>query len=344
VKILCLLILFSRVTLAQTEQVFNTVIENNSNKIISGIKENKIDSNLMDLLLDTIELQNTLDEVVVSADNFCNGDEPKKNKNVKLKTKSVQSLGYELVFLAEANSFRLPKESDLVITTPTAEVKALFNQMHDATDESAMYQILETYIQENNIRDLSLSDQAKFAAMLGDQFLYSDERAAFLPSYNQGAVSTFTQFTADDSALAGICGDIHAAHNELMKKINPSLETYTMSYAVDGGGQHVISYIADPENPERMILTNYSRVESKSTDGVSSLAPTNTSMDDVGERVRFFQFKDGKQDHVATFRNDVGSFLYEMATDEFERSATPNDNRYSKQIIKQTWKKVETAP
>ena len=311
-KWLVFCILFSQISFAQTESVFNSVIQNNSNKVINAIVENKINTDVMDLLTNTIEMQNTLDEVVVEDDQVCNKDPKDKTGRSKVKTKTIESLGYELVFLAEAHSFKVPQESDLIFVDPTPEVKNLFNQMHNSETEEQMFGILEEYIQANNIRDLSLKEQAEFAAMLESQFPYSDERASFMPEFNQGAVSTFTQITTDESKWAGICGDIHAGHNELMKKINPNLEAFTMSYATDGG-KHVISYIADPENPERIMLTNYAKVESKSTDGVASLVPTNTSMDEIGERVRFFQYKDGVQDHVGTFRNDVGSFLYEIS-------------------------------
>ena len=180
--------------------------------------------------------------------------------------------------------------------------------MSQASSEEEMYQVLDNYINDNNIHDMSLKDQALFAAALAYKLPYSTPRSEFKSEFNQGAVSLFSMITAENDDLSGICGDLHAAHNDLMKRINPALEAYTMSYATDNS-QHVISYIADPDDPDKVIMTNYSRVEVKQADGVANLAPTNTSMDDIGERVRFFQYKDGRQDHVGTFRNDIGSSL-----------------------------------
>jgi hypothetical protein len=336
---------------AQTSVVLDSIFENNHREIFDGIIKNNFSSEHMDLLGKTIELQNTTDDAIVDREQECddiNGGE-QTGENLKdtskkrkvTKSKSVESLGFELVFLAEASSYRTPHTSDLMVSSDTnsAQVDQLYGLMSDANSEEEMYQILDQYLEDNDIKNMSLQDQALFAAGISNNLPYSSLRSQYKQEFNQGAVSLFTMITTDNDDLSGICGDIHAAHNELMKKINPELEAYTMSYAVDNS-QHVISYIVDPEDPNKVIMTNYSRVEVKQADGVSNLAPTNTSMDDVGERVRFFQYKNGRQDHVGTFRNDIGSLLYEMSTADFERDATPNDQRYSTQQVQNSWSKV----
>jgi hypothetical protein len=344
-KILIIILLLSFSTYSHTD-VFNTVIENNQNQIIGGILDDKVDEDLLKLLIDTIELQNSIDETTSTTDSNCSDKREDNQGNGRrrvVKSKTIESNGYELVFLAEATSYKIPHESDLIFTSSanTAQVNELYALMSNADSEDEMYQILDQYLLDSGIKELTLKEQALFAAALANKLPYSDPRAEFKQDFNQGSVSLFTMITTDNDDLSGICGDLHAAHNDLMKRINPVLEAYTMSYATDYS-QHVISYVVDPEDPDKVIMTNYSRVEIKDADGVANLAPVNTSMDDVGERIRFFQYKDGRQDHVGTFRNDIGSLLYELSTADFERGATPNDQRYGLQQIQNKWSKVVT--
>lgn len=320
---------------------YNSVTQNNDQVVIDSILKNNFDANTMELLLSSIDLKNEIDQTVFEREFVCgeNTEDNNRPKRKVTKTKKVEHKGFELVFLADARTFKPPGENDIKFVEFDPQVDQLVQAMQASQSRDEMYKILENYIIQNGIRDLPMAEQVHFAAQIAEYFPYSDPRSEFQTAFNQGAVDVFQMLTTDEDDLGGICGDIHAGHNDLIKRINPNIEAYTMSYATDNS-QHVISYIADPDNPDAIYMTNYSRIEKKGTDGVAALVPTNTSMDDVGERVRFFQYKNGEQDHVGTFRNDIGSLLYELATDPFERSATPNDPRSSVQKIQGRWSKV----
>ncbi len=335
-RLLLFLITFS--TYGQVEQVVGPTLDELDRSVISDINAGKVDEITAKNIMSSIQLKNEIDRVI--DEEPCLTDKEKNKKRHVVKSKTIEDETFEMVFLAQATNVRAPEEEDLEFVNSTLESEDVLNSLRKTKNEREFYATLEEKIIEYRVRDRTLKEQAEFAARLSDAIKYSYERAEFQPAFNQGRITTNDLIKVDESKYGGICGDIHMAHNDFIKKINPSLEAFTMSYATKQG-QHVISMIVDPEDPTKMILNNYDRIQVKNMDGVTSASPQEFgNKNDIGERDRFYQYKGDRQEHIGTFRNSIGSLLYNLAMDKNMRSAIVDDKPYDLHKFKMTWGKT----
>jgi len=315
--------------LALQQTAVNDKIIKNSTSLELAKKNGSLSKESAQLINDNELLKKSIEQNLADQrenSNSCQSFE--KPKKIKTITKTKETGGWTVKVLAKGSSQTLETEYSAARTT--ASVGNAYNQMVNASNYDEIKSILTAETQ-----GMSVEEQINFASGIIGKLPYGDDRAAFKQSANQGSITLMDQlkiqkglWSGDISGDAGgVCGDIHFAGIEILKAVNPNLEGYTVSYATQGS-QHMVALVVDPSNPDRAYVMNYSTVQvSDGLNGVDSIAITTSetsgSFNKVMSNMRVFKDVNGKPEHVATFKTQVGSLLYQMSHSEHELGATP---------------------
>lgn len=199
---------------------------------------------------------------------------------------------------------------------------------------------------EKQIENMDEEQVLNYISYIGQTLPYNIERSKFKQEHNQKGLGLFDILSDQKSAkekgleageFGGICGDIHYALGELVKLANSqgkmNCDYITMSYTTSTAG-HVVGGCAKP-NGEFLVL-NYGEARLVSNaNGVSSLQPGigTSSMPDVGSRIRIYGHTKKGADHIATLKNEVGSFLYSMNLKKELHTISPLYDDYSNAAV-----------
>lgn len=187
----------------------------------------------------------------------------------------------------------------------------------------------------NRLKEYSKSmndeDYLRFISAIAGYVGYNDDRAAFIQKEGagKGIVTPFEQVMGLNS---GVCGDIHSMAAKMAEQ--RGWEAFTVGYALEGM-QHVVTAVADPKNPDKLMIVNYGRYEEQDLRGGQWVNPTPTgNMQELGTQLRIFKNDKtgdvmGKMQQIATVPTALGSFMSDLFKKEYQISkAMPQNENY----------------
>lgn len=179
----------------------------------------------------------------------------------------------------------------------------------------------------------SMNDQEylRFISAIAGYVDYNDDRAAFIQKEGagKGVVTPFEQVMGLNS---GVCGDIHSMAAKMAEQ--RGWEAFTVGYALEGM-QHVVTAMADPKNPGKLMIVNYGKYEEQDLKNGQWVNPTPTgNMQEMGMQLRIFKNDKtgdamGKMQQIATVPTALGSFMSDLFKKEYQISkAMPQNENY----------------
>lgn len=184
----------------------------------------------------------------------------------------------------------------------------------------------------------SMNDQEflRFISAVAGYVDYNDDRAAFIQQEGagKGIVTPFEQVMGLNS---GVCGDIHSMAAKMAEQ--RGWEAFTVGYAL-AGNQHVVTAMADPKNPDKLMIVNYGRYEEQDLRNGQWVNPTPTgNMPETGMQLRIFKNNKtgeamGKMQQIATVPTALGSFMNDLFKREYQiAKAMPQNENFRNEKI-----------
>ncbi|MFY7993821.1 MAG: hypothetical protein ACOVP4_11050 [Bacteriovoracaceae bacterium] len=197
---------------------------------------------------------------------------------------------------------------------------------------------------KNLISEMNTQDKLGLLTSIASYIPYNDDRASFFSSQNEstkGKISPFQIMRADTTG--GICGDIHSTVAKFAEI--SGFEAFTIGYALnegdfkDGGSQHVISAVVDPNDKDKVYLINYSTLQTNDlSEGQSlRLAPTNKQ---TGTGIIYRIFKNegdaeaGKMQQIGVLPTSLRGFFDELTQKQYQlQKALPQNQNFTQNKI-----------
>lgn len=197
---------------------------------------------------------------------------------------------------------------------------------------------------KNLISEMNTQDKLGLLTSIASYIPYNHERASFFSSQNENTkekISPFQMMRADSTG--GICGDIHSTVAKFAEI--SGLEAFTIGYALtngdfkEGGPQHIISAVVDPNDKDKVYLINYSTLQTNDlSEGQSlRLAPTN-NMTGTGIIYRIFKnegdAETGKMQQIGVLPTSLRGFFDELTQKQYQlQKALPQNQNFTQNKI-----------